>query len=251
MARIACHPAGTSARCDLFVVAAFGQLLRREVYSIPPRGTINIHASLLPKYRGAAPIHWAVVRGETQTGITTFYIEDGMDTGDILLQAKAQIGNDETTGELHDRLAELGASTILETLTRSEAGTLAPYRQPEDGVSYAPKVSRESGRIDWTANAREVHNQVRGMNPWPGAYSFIDCDRVKVFRTALTGIRAGDVPPGHFAVPETGRFLVATGDELIELVEVQRECRSSMTGEQCLRGLHTARHFSISPDEPA
>lgn len=237
------------AGADVFVVAAFGQLLRREVYGIPRRGTINIHASLLPKLRGAAPIHWAIVRGDDETGITTFYIEDGMDTGDILLQAKTQIGDNETTGELHDRLAALGASTILETLARLEADTLTPYRQPEDGVSYAPKVSRESGRIDWDSNARDVHNQVRGMSPWPGAYSFIDCDRVKVFRTALTGIRAGDVPPGHFAVPETGRFLVAAKDELVELVEVQRECRSCMTGEQCLRGLHTARRFTDSPDE--
>lgn len=234
---------------DVFVVAAYGQLLSRAAYSIPSGGTVNIHASLLPKYRGAAPIHWSIVCGETTTGITTFYIEDGMDTGDILLQVETAIGEDETTGELHDRLADLGATAILETLKGIDAGTIVPRRQPEDGASYAPKVSRTCGRIDWSKPARNVHNHVRGMNPWPGAYSFIDCDRVKVYRTALTGIRAGDVPPGWLAVPETGRFLVATEDELIELIEVQRECRSSMTGEQCLRGLHTAQRFTDSPDE--
>ena len=235
------------AAADVFVVAAYGQLLRRAVYGIPPRGTINIHASLLPKYRGAAPIHWAIVRGEVTTGITTFYIEDGMDTGDILLQAETPIGVDETTGELHDRLAELGAESILKTLAGLDTGILTPRRQPEDGVSYAPKVTRDLGRIEWKRAARDVHNHVRGMNPWPGAYSFIDGDRVKVYRTALTGIRVGDVPPGCLAVRETGRFLVATEDELIELVEVQRECRSSMTGEECLRGLHTAQGLGVRP----
>jgi len=234
---------------DVFVVAAYGQLLRRRVYGIPPLGTINIHASLLPKYRGAAPIHWAIAHGESITGITTFYIEDGLDTGDILLQAETRIGEDETTGELHDRLSTLGATTILETLSGIETGAITPRKQPDDGVSHAPKVSRDAARIEWNQAARDVHNHVRGMNPWPGAYSFMDCDRVKVYRTALTGIRRGDVPPGHLAVPETGRFLVATKDELIELVEVQRECRSSMTGEQCLRGLHTAQCFTSSPDE--
>ncbi|MBN1858607.1 methionyl-tRNA formyltransferase [Candidatus Bipolaricaulota bacterium] len=237
-----------AAAADVFVVAAYGQLLRREVYGIPPKGTINIHASLLPKYRGAAPIHWAILHGETTTGISTFFIEDGMDTGDILLQAEASIGPDETAGELHDRLAVLGAECILETLAGIHAGTLLPWPQPGDGVSYAPKMTHEHARIEWRRIARDVHNTVRGMNPWPGAYSFIDGDRVKVHRTKLTGIRVGDLAPGCLAVPETGRFLVATEDELIELVEVQRECRSSMTGEQCLRGLRAAQRFTDSPD---
>jgi methionyl-tRNA formyltransferase len=229
---------------EAIVVASYGQLLRRDVFSLPPFGTINIHASLLPRFRGAAPINWAILCGEEETGITTFLIDEGMDTGKILLKRSLSIGKDETAGELHDRLARLGAQVIIETLSGIEDGTLEPTPQNEEEASLAPKLCREDGRIDWTQKAQEIHNRVRGMNPYPGAFTLLGDETVKVHRTATTGIGAGDTLPGAIALQETGRLLVGTGDELIELLEVQRACRPRVTGRDFLNGLRGEARFS-------
>jgi methionyl-tRNA formyltransferase len=228
---------------DAIVVASYGQLLREAVFSLPPLGTINIHASLLPCYRGAAPINWAIINGEQETGITTFLIDKGMDTGKILMKETLAIGKDETAGELHDRLATLGAKVIIETLSGIENKTLMPTVQNEDEASLAPKLCREDGKIDWTQTAQEIHNRVRGMNPYPGAFTLLGKETVKVHRTLVPGIGCGDVLPGEIALKETGRVLVGTGDDLIEIMEVQRECRPRVSGHAFLNGLRGEARF--------
>lgn len=229
---------------EAIVVASYGQFLSTKVFSLPPYGTINIHASLLPRYRGAAPINWAIIRGETQTGVTTFFIEKGMDSGEILVQRACSIGQDETAGKLHDRLAELGAEAILETLRSIEEGTVRPRGQHEEEATLAPKLSRADGEIDWTGSARDIHNLVRGLNPWPGAFTHLGKETVKIHRTALTGIGSGAITPGTIALQETGRLLVGTGDELIEILEIQRECHPRTNGRAFLNGLRGESRFS-------
>jgi methionyl-tRNA formyltransferase len=233
-------------RPEILVVASFGQLLKRRLFALAPLGTINLHASLLPKYRGAAPVHWAVIHGEQETGVTTFLLDEGMDTGDLLLMERIAIGADETAGDIEPRLAVLGAELVLRTLEGLEAGSLMPVPQDDEIASYAPKLTREDGRIDWEQPAAVIHNRVRGLHPWPGAFSLLGDERLKIHRTARTGIRRGDVLPGATALRETGRFLVAAADELLELVEVQRECRPTVSGEECLRGLRGEECFSPS-----
>ena len=228
---------------DAIVVASYGQLLRKAVFSLPPLGTINIHASLLPRYRGAAPINWAIINGEQETGITTFLIDKGMDTGKVLMKEPLAIGKDETAGELHDRLATLGAKVIIETLRGIEDKTLVTTVQNEDEASLAPKFCREDGKIDWTQTAQEIHDRVRGMNPYPGAFTLLGKETVKVHRTLVTGIGCGDVQPGEIALKETGRLLVGTGDDLIEIMEVQHESRPRVSGHDFLNGLRAETRF--------
>lgn len=229
---------------EAIIVASYGQILRQAVFSLPSFGTINIHASLLPRFRGAAPINWAIIRGEEQTGITTFLIDEGMDTGKILIERPLAIGKDETAGELHDRLAVLGAQAILDTLNGIEAGTLKSTLQGDEVASLAPKLTRKDGRIDWGKGAHEIHDQVRGMNPWPSAFTHLGNERVKVHRTAITGVGCGDTLSGEIPLRETGRLLVGTKDELIEILEIQRESRPRMSGRDFLNGLRGEERFS-------
>jgi methionyl-tRNA formyltransferase len=231
-----------AARPEVLVVAAYGQLLRPAVFDLAPLGAINIHASLLPRYRGAAPVNWAIARGETITGITTFRIDRGMDTGPTFLLRSLVIEPDETAGELEPRLAALGAEVIVETLDGLHSGALVPTPQP-DGATLAPKLERESGRIDWTQPAREVHNLVRGMNPWPGAWATLDGGRIKIHRTDLTGISPGRLAPGTVGPREAGRLLVACSDRLLEILEIQREGRARASGAEFLNGLRRDAAF--------
>ena len=229
---------------EVIIVASYGQILREAVFSLPCLGTINIHASLLPRFRGAAPINWAIIRGEEQTGITTFLIDEGMDTGKILIKRPLAIGKDETVGELHDRLAVLGAQVILDTLAGIEAGTLESTLQGDEVASLAPKLTRKDGRIDWGRSSQEIHDQVRGMNPWPSAFTHLGNERVKVHRATITGIGCGDTLSGEITLRETGRLLVGTKDELIEILEIQRESRPRMSGRDFLNGLRGEARFS-------
>lgn len=233
-----------AAHPEAIVVAAYGQLLRPAVFDLPPLGTINIHASLLPRHRGAAPVNWAILRGDAQTGVTTFLIDAGMDTGPVLLQEAIPIGPDETAGELHDRLAELGATLILETLVRLEDGTVTPTPQDESLATLAPKLVRMDGVVDWDQPAARIHDQVRGSNPWPGAFTHLDHDRVKLYRTAKTDIARGGTRPGSIVLPETGRLLVGTADELIEIIELQRAGHSRTDGRAFLNAVRGKTAFS-------
>lgn len=225
-----------AAHSDVLVVAAYGQLLRATVFDLAPFGAINIHASILPRYRGAAPVSWAITRGETTTGVTTFVIDRGMDTGPMLLSRSLAIEPAETAGDLEPRLAALGAQVILETLVGLEEGALSPTPQP-DGATLAPKLQRGDGRIDWTQTASDVHNLVRGMNPWPGAWAMLSGGRVKIHRTTPTGISVGPLPPGSTGPRESDRLLVACGDELLEILEVQRDGRARTSGSEFQNGL--------------
>lgn len=218
---------------DLMVVAAFGQLLKKAVLELPRHGCINIHASLLPKYRGAAPIQWAIIRGERWSGVTTFLIDEGMDTGPILLQRAVAIGEDETAGELEERLSRLGAELIVETVERFLRGEIRPRPQPREGT-LAPKIKEEDTRIRWERDAREVHNLVRGLSPKPGAYTTFRGKRIKLYRTKVIPEPPSGAP-GEI-IPHRRRLLVAAGNGIVEILSLKPEGKKEMRGIDFLNG---------------
>lgn len=170
---------------DLMITAAYGKILPKAVLDIPRMGCINVHASLLPKYRGAAPINWAIINGETKTGITIMQTDVGMDTGDILLVRETEIHPDMTAGELHDKLAVLGAEVLKEALEKIKEGTIQRIPQKHEDATYAPMMNKEMGLIDWKKPAQSIHNLIRGTNPWPGAYTYYKGKRVKVWKSRI------------------------------------------------------------------
>ena len=215
---------------DVAVVVAFGQILPPPVLAVPARGSINVHASLLPRYRGAAPIAWALIRGERETGITTFQMDAGMDTGGILLQRATPIDPEETAGELGARLATLGAEVLLETLGALDH--LTPRPQAHDQATLARRLRKQDGHLDWTDPASDLAARVRGVNPWPGAVTTTPVGRLLVWRARAV---PGAGPPG--VLVETGGTLaVGTGAGLLLPVEVQPENRRAMAWEAFLRG---------------
>jgi methionyl-tRNA formyltransferase len=219
---------------DAMVVVGYGQIIPQSIIDIAPRGIINVHASLLPKYRGAAPIQWAIANGETRTGVTTMRIDAGLDTGDILLQSETDIGPEETAPELSARLARMGAALLAETLLRIEDGAIVPQPQNDREASSAPVLKKEDGRIDWTRPAREIYNRIRGFLPWPGCYSRFRNRQLQVWR-ALPG---GDVKgaPGSLH-PSRGRLFAACGaNTALELLEIQLEGKKRMAAADFLNG---------------
>jgi methionyl-tRNA formyltransferase len=216
---------------DLAVVVAFGQILAKAVLDAPARGSINIHASLLPRYRGAAPIQWAIIRGETETGITTFRMDPGMDTGDVLLMRATPIGREETAGELFARLAPLGAEVILETLAR--LGSITPQPQGHAAATLAPRLKKTDGVIDWTTGARPIVNLVRGCNPWPGATTTTSAGVLTLWRALA--IPMAPAAPGTL-VAHDHTLAIACADGRVLPVEVQPENRKTMCWSDWLRG---------------
>lgn len=216
---------------DVAVVVAFGQILPKAVLDAATRGSINIHASLLPRYRGAAPIQWAIIRGETETGITTFQMDSGMDTGDILLMRSTPIGPEETAGALFARLAPLGAEVIVETLAR--LGSITPRPQDHGAATLAPRLKKTDGVIDWTAGARPIVNLVRGCNPWPGATTITPAGVLTLWRAR--GSAAGPAAPGTL-LPHGETLAIGCADGLVLPVEVQPENRKTMGWSEWLRG---------------
>jgi methionyl-tRNA formyltransferase len=221
---------------DVAVVVAFGQILTRAVLDAPTRGSINVHASLLPRYRGAAPIAWAIIRGETETGITTFQMDEGMDTGAMLLRATTPIGLEETAGELAARLSVLGAEVMMQTLARLD--TLAPEPQRHEDATLAPRLKKADGALDWTRPARELTNRVRGCNPWPGAQALSPAGRLTIWRARPVEGR-GDAEPGTLVRTDDG-LAIATGDGLLLPLEVQPDNRRPMPWADYLRGARLA-----------
>jgi methionyl-tRNA formyltransferase len=215
---------------EVAVVVAFGQILPQAVLDVPARGSINVHASLLPRYRGAAPIAWAIIRGERETGITTFQMDAGMDTGPLLLQRGTPIGPDETAGELAARLAELGAAVMLETL--AELDRLTPRRQDAAAATLAPRLSRADGVLDWERPAAELAARVRGLNPWPGAAIHGPAGRLLVWRARAL---AGQGEPGVL-VTAGSTLAIGTGEGLLEPVLVQPENRRAIPWASFLNG---------------
>lgn len=219
---------------DLCVTAAFGQLLSKRNLSVPKLGTINVHGSLLPKYRGASPIQSAIIAGERITGVTTMLTDIGMDTGDILLQRETEIDANETYGELSERLAVLGADLLLETLDRLEAGTLLRIRQNNAEASTCHMLTRDDGRIDFCRTASEIHNQVRGTNPWPTAFACLDGETLKIWETRLTGSHV-TAAPGTL-LSEHGKLYVQCADDLLEIRSLQLSGKKRMDANVFLRG---------------
>jgi methionyl-tRNA formyltransferase len=217
---------------DVAVVVAFGQILPKPVLDAARRGSINIHASLLPKYRGAAPIQWAIIRGERETGITTFKMDVGMDTGDILLTRSTAIGPEETAGELFARLAPLGAEVIVDTLAQLD--TIIPQSQDHAAATFAPRLTKADGVIDWTRPARAIVDLVRGCNPWPGATTVTPAGALTLWRARdVDGAATG--PPGTL-VAVSGSLAVSTTRGLLWPVEVQPESRKAVGWDDWLRG---------------
>lgn len=218
---------------DLIVVVAYGQILPQSVLDIPPYGCINVHASLLPKYRGAAPINKAIMDGETETGITTMHMDAGLDTGDMLVKRSLAIGPDETAGQLHDRLALLGRETMAETLRQLCDDTLVPEKQDDSLTCYAPMLKKEDGRLDWSRTATELHNQVRGLDPWPGAYTSCNGELLKL---AATHISAVSGVPGSVISADTSGVTVACGEGGLVIGELQLAGRKRLSAADFLRG---------------
>lgn len=218
---------------DLIVVVAYGQILPQSVLDIPRFGCINVHASLLPKFRGAAPINKAIIDGEKVTGITTMLMDAGLDTGDMLVRKSLEIGPDETAGELHDRLALLGRETMLETLQQVLDGTLSPQQQNDDESSYAPMMKKEDGRIDWSLSAQEVHDRVRGLAPWPGAFTRLDGEVLKIAQTQVVD-GAGDA--GTVVAASADGVDVACCDGVIRIGALQLPGKKMLSAADFLRG---------------
>ena len=219
---------------DLCVTAAFGQILSQEILDIPPLGNINVHASLLPRHRGSAPIAYAILQGDAAAGITTMMMDRGIDTGDMLLQAETEIGETETCGELTERLSLMGAELLEETLRRLEAGTLERIPQDEARMTYDPMLSREMGTADFTASAREVKGRINGLNPWPCVSVPFGEGRLKLLRAALA---EGKGAPGEvLAADAKSGLILACGEGAVRILELQAPGGKKMKAEDYLRG---------------
>lgn len=216
---------------DVIVVVAYGKILPKEILSLPRYGCINVHGSLLPKYRGAGPIQWAVLNGETKAGVTTMYMAEGLDTGDMLLKESVLIGENETAGELYHRLSVLGAELIVKTLAKAEKGELNPQKQDDSQSTYAPMLDKTLSPIVWTNTAQHIHNQVRGLNPWPVATAVMGGKKVKVFETRLSKEKG---TPG--TVLAENPLTIACGENAVEIVELQPEGKKRMQAQDFVRG---------------
>ena len=216
---------------DVIVVAAYGQILPKAVLDLPKFGCVNIHGSLLPKYRGAAPIQQSVLDGEKVTGVTTMLMDVGLDTGDILLKAETEIGENETAGELFDRLAVLGGELIVETLDKLEKGEIIPQKQDDSLATHTSKITKELCPIDFNKTAYEVHNKVRGLNPWPVAVTEIAGKTVKVYSS-----RVSDMSGAAGTILSLKPFVVACGDKSVELIKIQPQGKKRMTAQAFLAG---------------
>ncbi len=218
---------------DAIVVAAYGQILPAAILHLPRHGCINIHASLLPAYRGAAPINWAIIRGERETGVTIMQMDEGMDTGAILLQDRVAIDPSDTAGTVTEKLSHLGAALITRALPLLESGNLKPVGQDHTKASLAPLLKKEDGRIDWKLPAIEIQNRVRGLTPWPGAYAFLEGNMVKMLRTEVV---PGSGEPGLILAGNASTMDVGTGRELLRIETIQPAGKKPMSAAEFLRG---------------
>ena len=227
---------------DVICVVAYGKILPKEILDIPPYGCINVHASLLPQYRGAAPVQWAVLNGDKTTGVTTMYMDVGMDTGDMILKEEVQIGEDETTGELWDRLKTIGGKLLVETLKQIEKGTAPREKQGED-FTVAPMLSKNMAKIDWNKSAKEIKNLVRGLNPIMGAYTFLNDKKIKFWKVKVAGEdeiyaeNLGFLTNGTVIVsdPKDGIFIKCK-EGILKVLEIQGENAKKMSIQDYLRG---------------
>jgi len=225
---------------DLIIVVAFGQLLPKTMLDIPPLGCINVHASLLPYYRGAAPIHWAVIKGEQFTGVTTMYMDVGMDTGDMILTDEVRITKDDTTGMIHDKLKESGAKVLSETIKLITTHQAPRTVQNNDCATYAPMLGREVEAIGWHKSATAIHNLVRGLNPWPGAYCSYQNKNLKTWQTRVYESEMPTIKPGRIIKITVDGFVVETGQGTLEILEVQPANKRRMSAKDFVCGYGVA-----------
>jgi methionyl-tRNA formyltransferase len=241
---------------DLIIVVSYGQILPKWLLELPAFGAINVHASLLPKYRGAAPIQWAILRGEETTGITTMLMDEGLDTGPILLQHAIEIQLEESAGELHDRLALQGAELLLNTVHRLQQGSLVMKPQEHEFASLAPKIAKEMAHINWSNPARDVHNLVRAFNPWPGAIARIRENELKIWKSRLwTGMTEAACPilsPAEIQLASKNRLIVGCGDGFpLELLEVSLPSRNRIAAAELASGLRLKSGEFFKPSASA
>jgi methionyl-tRNA formyltransferase len=245
-------------RPDLLVVAAYGQILSRDVLAVPPHGGINVHASLLPKYRGAAPIAWALYHGETQTGVTVIKMSVALDAGDMLAQEAVEVGPDETAGQVESRLASLGARLAVQVIGQVEAGTAQGRKQDPAFVTKAPKLTKEHGVIDWTRPAAAICNQIRAMQPWPTAFTHWHRPgqpplRLILLRATARPVRADEQGQSGEILSQSNdlsRLCVAAGDGVVEVQELQPDGKRRMTAADFLRGRRPQPGDRLGPEPP-
>ena len=222
---------------DLIAVAAFGQILPKSILDMPRFGCLNVHTSLLPKYRGAAPIQWAILNGEAETGVTIMKIAPALDSGDILAQATTPIRPEDDSATLHDRLAQMGAELLVRTIPDYLSGKLVPRPQPAEGVSYAPKITKQDGRIDWQQPARVIWNRVRGLVPWPGAYTHVPASPqpqlLKIWQAEVVPAKG---TPGEVLQADKNGVVVACGEEALRIQALQREGGRRLKAQEFLAG---------------
>ena len=227
---------------DIMVVIAFGQIIPKEILEMVPYGCVNVHASLLPKYRGAAPIQWSIIDGEAVTGVTTMQMDEGLDTGDMLLKTEVPITAEETGESLHDKLAKAGAALCVETLAKLQEGSIVPEKQGESPTAYAKMLDKKLGNIDWTKSAVEIERLVRGLNSWPSAYTYWNKKVVKIWKASVTDENSNE-QVGTVVKVEKDGFYVKTGNGLLKVLELQIPGKKRMDAGAFLRG------YTIEPGE--
>lgn len=232
-------------RPDLIAVTAFGRILHAPILSLPPMGCVNVHGSLLPQYRGAAPVQWAIINGETETGITTMLMDEGMDTGPMLLQERLEILPDDTTGTLAPRLAELGGRLLVKTIAQLKAGSITPTKQDDARATMAPLLKKEDGLIDWTRNAKSLADRIRGLSPWPGAYTFCGPERWNVWKAVPRTGPSVD-KPGTIVAVNKQAIVVETGEGVLEIREIQTANSKRMSVGQFLAGHRVTAGMQLS-----
>ena len=219
---------------DIIIVVAF-RILPKEIFTIPEYGSFNLHASILPKYRGAAPINWAIINGEKETGVTTFFLKEKVDTGNIIIQKKIPIGYEDDAGTIHDKLSVLGAEIVLKTVKMIEEGNVSTAIQDDSLASPAPKIFKDDCKINWTKNSLDVYNFIRGLSPYPASYTHLDNKIVKIFRTKLTNISVNEKP--SVILIKDKKLFVNTTDYLLEILELQPEGKKRMSSTDFINGI--------------
>lgn len=220
---------------DIIVVVAFGQILPKSILDIPELGCINVHVSLLPKYRGAAPINWVIINGEQKTGVTTMYMDEGLDTGDMILTEEFDLNDEITAGELHDKMRDIGADVLIKTLNQIENGTAPRIPQNHEEFTYAPIMNKSLGKIDWSKSAREIHNLIRGVNPWPSAYTNYKDSTMKIWKTEVLNENS-DKEPGTILEVDKDGMKVSTKDDVILVKEIQMPGKKRVLVSEYIKG---------------
>lgn len=234
---------------DLVVTAAFGQMLPKALLDAPQYGCVNVHASLLPEYRGGAPIHHVIIDGKSKTGITVMYMAEKMDAGDILTQIVVPIAEDDNVGTLHDKLSVAGADLLSATLPKLKAGEIHPISQHEEEATFAPNIKREQEKIDWAANGEAIYNRIRGLNPWPGAYTLDNGQVLKIWRAQIVRSNARELPGTVIDIDDDAFFVQSGNDTTIRVLELQPAGKKRMASAQFLKGAHLKKGDTLGDNQ--